>query len=517
MSTLTGTTFRIAAITTLLAAIIFDQLFWDQGIGVNLSIFSALILALLIADLGWSGLSRPTRVAALGLLISAFSMAWQGSVIATIATCSTLIVCSAFAHSPALRAVTSAALQWISNLAIAPLGLFTTVGNVLPDNTGVRRGWRSGKLVALPLVVLAVFFLLYRGGNSKFDAMTAGFLDTIGDYFSRLFTEVFTPHTLFFIFGLILTAALLIRYTGNRSMHAEGAMADALKRIRLKRAHWLPPLAMGALERERRMAVVLLVLVNALLLVVNAIDVHWIWFGFTVEPGMSLKEFVHEGTWLLIISILLSMAILFHQFRGNLNFHPKNRTLVLLASAWLVQNFVLGISVFLRNYHYISFHGLAYRRIGVIVFLVLMLVGLVTLFIKIRKRRSFFYLLRVNGWAAFAMLVGLGAIDWDSAIVRYNLHHWNQGEIDVDNYLAMSDKVLPLLYTDVGRVREQMSKHQVNQVRWVTQLDPNAFIADLDSRKARFLERYRTQHWQSWTFADRRTYLALTKDHETPD
>ena len=71
---------------------------------------------------------------------------------------------------------------------------------------------------------------------------------------------------------------------------------------------------------------------------------------------------------------------------------------------WVVQNFILGISVFLRNYHYISFHGLAYKRIGVIVFLVLVLIGLVTLFVKLRERKSFFYLVRVNGWAAFAVL-----------------------------------------------------------------------------------------------------------------
>ncbi|MBK9759336.1 MAG: DUF4173 domain-containing protein [Flavobacteriales bacterium] len=517
MSAQQNTTFRIATITTFLAAVIFDQLFWDQDIGINLPVFSVLIIALLVADLGWSGFSRSTRVATFGVLISAFSMAWQGSIIATIAVCSTLVVCSAFAHAPSLRAVTFATVQWMSNVVSTPLGLFASVGNVLPDNTGFRKGWRSGRLVFLPLLVLAVFFLLYKGGNSKFDAMTAGFLDTIGEYFSRLFTEVFTPHTLFFLFGLVLTASLLIRYAGNRLIHAEGAMADTLKRMRVKRAHWLPPLAMGALDRERRMAVVLLVLVNALLLVVNAIDIQWVWFGFMVEPGMSLKEFVHEGTWLLIISILLSMAILFYQFRGNMNFHPKNRTLILLASAWLVQNFILGVSVFLRNYHYISFHGLAYKRIGVIVFLVLMLVGLVTLFIKIRERKSFFYLVRVNGWAAFAMLVSLGTVDWDSTIVRYNLHHWNQGEIDVDNYLAMSDKVLPLLYADMDRVREQMSKHQENATRWVTRLDPNTFSADLNGRKADFLEQYRTQDWQSWTFADRRTYLALTKDHETPD
>jgi hypothetical protein len=163
----------------------------------------------------------------------------------------------------------------------------------------------------------------------------------------------------------------------------------------------------------------------------------------------------------------------------------------------------------MRNYHYIHFHGLAYKRIGVIVFLALMLVGLVTLYMKIERRRTLIYLLRVNGWAAFVALVGLATVNWDGVIVRYNLAHWNQGEIDVDNYLAMSDKVLPLLYADLPKVVVQMTKHRGNRVRWVEHLDPDAFRAALDRKRARFLERYGQQDWRSWTWADQRTYEAL--------
>jgi hypothetical protein len=172
---------------------------------------------------------------------------------------------------------------------------------------------------------------------------------------------------------------------------------------------------------------------------------------------------------------------------------------------WVVQNFILGISVFLRNYHYISFHGLAYKRIGVIVFLVLVLIGLVTLFVKLRERKSFFYLVRVNGWAAFAVLVGLTLVDWDSFIVRTNLRHTNPGEIDIDNYLAMSDKVLPLLYADIDLVEEQMARHRNNRVRWVENLDPLEFRRALDAKRDRFIQRRSGQRWQEWNLADERT------------
>ncbi len=508
---------RTILITVLLLAIVFDRLFWHQGFGINLTLFALLTIVILLLDHGWQRWSTPAKWSAFGAVISAVMVTVHGSTIAIVASFATLFTCAAFVLSPRMRTATSALISWAANLLIAPIGLASAAGEALPSTPSLRKGWRWSRITIVPLIVLFAFFQLYRGGNSKFDAMTAGFMDGFGAWLEGFLEAVFTPHTLFLLFAVAFAASLVMRSIGAWLADHESGFFDALSRVRLKRPHWKSPLGMAALDRERRMAVVLLILVNGLLLVVNAIDIQWIWFDFTLEPGMSLKEFTHEGTWLLIISILLSMAILLHQFRGNLNFHPKNRSLLLLASAWLVQNFILGVSVFLRNYHYIGFHGLAYKRIGVIVFLALMLVGLVTLFVKICQRRTFFYLVRVNAWAAFAVLVGLSTIDWDSTIVKYNLAHWNQGEIDVDNYLAMSDKVLPLLYADMERVALQMSKHEENEVRWVTQLDPAVFRIELDRRKELFLWRYEVQDWQSWTWADERTERALVAMRSTKD
>jgi hypothetical protein len=261
------------------------------------------------------------------------------------------------------------------------------------------------------------------------------------------------------------------------------------------------------------MGVVLLVLVNLLLAVVNAIDISWVWFGFEVPQDFSLKQFVHEGTWALIVSILLSMVILLHLFRGNQNFYSRGDLLKHLALLWVCQNFILGISVFLRNYHYISFHGLAYKRIGVIVFLALVLVGLITLFFKVKQRKSFFYLIRLNTWALFLLLVGLSTVDWDMVIVRYNLRHDNPGEIDIDNYLAMGDKVLPLLYENLEVVEMQMARHRNNRVRWVETLEPRSFRASLDAKRDRFLRRRSLARWQEWNLADTRTLRYFLPDN----
>lgn len=502
---------RATLLIALLSAFIFDRLFYQMGLGLNLALFAALVAALTVHRIGWNALSTPARWALGGTLIAAAMVVVHHSVIAPIMAILGLLGFTALAHERALRSIPMAFAQAFGNYVSLPMAALDGTGELVPQRGAARHGWRWARIAVAPVLVLALFFQLYRVGNPKFDHLTAGFLDGLWEAFTRMLDAVFTAHMLFFLFGLFISAGLLFRFAPGLVAQWEERFSDTMSRVRVKRPHWLMPLPMNPLERERRRGILLLVLVNALLLVVNAIDIGWVWFGFTVPEDFSLKQFVHEGTWALIVSILLSMAVVLWFFRGNQNFYWRNAWLKRLALLWVAQNAVLAVSVFLRNWHYISFHGLAYRRIGVIVFLALVVVGLVTLFIKVEKRRSLYYLVRVNTWAAFAVLIGLTTVDWDSFIVRVNLRHDNPGEIDIDNYLAMSDKVLPLLYANLDRVQQQMERHKRNRVRWVESLDPEEFRTALDRKRDAFLDRRAAQHWQEWNWADARTFAGLMK------
>lgn len=496
-------------LTVALGTALFDLLFWECSPGLNLLLFVACVVGFLIQRYSWAGLSVAARWALLGTLLAAVMVFVHNSVISIIATVLTLVVAAALANEPGLRSLFFAGLQGVGNFIVTPVNAMARLDRLAPSSGAPRKGWRWMKLGVLPLLLLLLFTQVYRAGNPKFDELTAGFMDGLLRMIGEFFENVFTAHTLFLLFGAVVCGALLLCMMPDTVVRLEQGLSDVLVRVRSRRPHWMVPQAMDPLERERRMGLILLVAVNLLLAVVNVIDINWVWFGFEVPEGFSLKQFVHEGTWILIISILLSMVILMHIFRKNQNFYWRSKGLKTLAIVWVVQNFILGISVFLRNYHYISFHGLAYKRIGVIVFLLLVLVGLISLFIKIRDRKSLFYLARVNGWATFAVLVGLSTVNWDGIIVRYNLGHWNQGEIDVDNYLEMSDKVLPLIYADINKVEAQMQKHQQNEVRWVENLDIQAFRRTLDAKRDRFMHRHEHAVWQESNLADRRTAREL--------
>ncbi|MBP6696434.1 MAG: DUF4173 domain-containing protein [Flavobacteriales bacterium] len=502
-------------ITVVVGTAIFDLLFWERSPGLNFALFNLVIAGFLLQRYTWAGLSAAARWSLLAAVVAGAMVYVHDTIIAIFASIVTLATATAYAHEPRLRSLFVAGLQSVANFMVTPLIAVTQLDRLAPPSGAPRSGLRWMKLGVLPVAVLLLFTQLYRAGNPKFDALTAGFMNGLFEVFEDFFAEIFTAHTLFMVFGAVLCGALLLRLSPEALVRMEQGWKDALIRTRTRRPHWLAPRSMDPLERERRMGMILLVAVNLLLAVVNVIDIDWVWFGFEVPRDFSLKQFVHEGTWMLIISMLLSMLLLMYLFRRNQNFYWRSKGLKVLAIAWVLQNIILGISVFLRNYHYISFHGLAYKRIGVIVFLALVLVGLITLYIKIRDKKSLFYLARVNGWAALIALVGLSTVDWDSAIVRYNLGHWNQGEIDVDNYLDMSDKVLPLLYADIDKVEAQMAKHRQNTVRWVDNLDIHDFRRQLDARRDRFNRRYVDARWQESSLADHRTARGLAALHES--
>ncbi len=494
-----------ALLTVVPLALLFDRLFRGMEPGLNLTLFAWVAMLVAIAHRGWAHVSTPARMAFAGTAVAAVMVLVHHSIVAALGTIGGLMLFAGLVHEPALRSVFYALPQALCSFVISPTRLASGLAVIRGGEAAGAGRWSRLRAGLLPFMITLVFVLLYRGGNPRFETMTAGLFDGLLD----LLGDLFTPRVLFFGLGLMVSAAMVRRLAPDLVAPLEAGWTDTLVRLRVKRPSWVAPRGLDPLERERRGGVVLLAMVNVVLLVVNMIDINWVWFGFTVPEDFSLKQFVHEGTWLLIISILLSIGVLLHLFRGNLNFHPRNATLKRLAVIWIAQNFILGISVFLRNWHYISFHGLAYKRIGVIVFLALVLIGLITLHIKVRDRRSFFYLARVNGWAWFAMLVCLTLVDWDSTIVRYNLKHDNPGQIDIDNYLTMSDKVLPLLYANLEQVERQMERHRSNRVRWVEHLDPAAFRRDLDIKRSRFIHRLEAQHWQESNWADKRTLAGL--------
>jgi hypothetical protein len=254
---------------------------------------------------------------------------------------------------------------------------------------------------------------------------------------------------------------------------------------------------MRSLLTEHKIGNILLILVNLLILILNILDISFVWFSFDPSKVENLAYFVHEGTYNLIFSILLSMAILCFYFRGNLNFYKKNNFLKYLAYFWIFQNGIMAVSLMLRNYYYIDYYyALSYKRIGVMIYLLLVFTGLVTMFIKIYSRKTLFYLIKINSTAVFIVMVLMGSLSWDYHIAKFNLQNPDKKAIDISYLFTLSDDVLPVLdeYRDALN-GEYMMRDGFRRYMQNGQIE-------LKYRKSRFFEEQAKYSWLSWNYPD---------------
>jgi len=361
----------------------------------------------------------------------------------------------------------------------------------------------AGTLLAVLLIVV-LFMVIYQNSNPHFDSMMDRFWASV----EQLFDEVDLSLLFTFALGLATTNMVLQHSQHPRLMEWMGRSTDVLLRQRTRR----PITSVLGLRYELRTGVLLLGLLNILLLVVNVLDIRHVWFDFSFN-GQYLKQFVHEGTYLLILSILLGAGIVLWFFRANQNFHRSNRMLKVLAFIWLAQNAVLAISVGIRNYWYIHHYALAYKRIGVVFFLLAVLVGLVVVGLKVRNRRSRHFLLRWNAFAVYTILLVMACVNWDVLIARYNFSKQDQSFIHLDFMVTLSDKALPWL-AQQQHALEQIDTHNRSMLdsdsfSRTLYMEPKAYGELIAERSARFVEEYPERSWRSWTWADARAYRML--------
>lgn len=467
--------------------VVYNLFFWQEKLGINLALFSLLIVGIVLFLNPASRHSRIVWLTAVGTVLTGVLVIFHNSGTAKFAHIASLLVFTGFAHLPSLRSLTHAiAAVWGSYLQ-SVLSLYEEFQALTEQSASFKRIWNHSRLILFPLVVLTVFFTIFTFANPRFATLSEGLFSWIGTWF----TEFSITRFLFLLLGFVISVGLLYNRHLLELIQHESRFPDQLKRARQR--HMVPFSPIG-LKKEYLTGLMLMALVNGLLLINNVIDIEWIWMGFEVPEGFNLTQFVHEGTYLLILSIFLSMCIMLYYFRNNQHFFKKGGWLHHLSYLWIIQNVVLLISVGIRNYHYIAWHGLAYKRIGVIFFLFLTLVGLITLAYKIRTARSSFYLFRVNSWAVYAVMLMLACVNWDLVITRYNLTQDYPGELDRSFLLKMSDKALPLLveYQEVFDLRTGTYERE-----------------NLARRIQAFQDEFESYSWLSWNLADQKAYQYL--------
>ena len=503
------------SLITLLFAILFVVLFYHKTWGLNLFLFQLSLIAYLVS-IHRKEMVKVHYYLLIGSMISILSTFFYHSYLGMWVSIFSLL---SFAVSLQHKEIKSFHIALISSIVTIPqaFGKFVISFTSLKSNSNGAKS-RMGKSLFYVLVVpiILLFLFLYGKANPAFEKINTGILQSIEDTWVFVFSDINWDFFFYFLLGISITVPLLFTYVlpSWLKRDIENVLVLHRSRIRKYNSQTLFKFSMG-LKMETKVGQFLLICLNASLLVLLFFEIRDVWFGFTWDGGM-LKEFVHQGIWILIISILISMMIALYFFRDNLNFFSKANNFKIMMYVWVGLNVILALSVFVRTFIYIEYFALAYKRIGLIFFLLAVVVGLVSVAIKIYQKRNLFYLLRVNSWAVYGILIVMCLVNWDVVIAKYNLSRKHVAFVHLNFMVTLSDKALPYLDESPQELKDAQGKHIKMFRMSSSSFEQQYMIAEtygnqLKARKENFIASWETKSWLEWNPANHFAYQKLTE------
>lgn len=489
----------------IIAVILYSWMFYQQTPGINFLIFSAAAILLLI----WREPSvlKDSRwyVAASGTLVSGICVALFGTAVSVVANVVSLSLMSAMAISKRSSVVLAGLYAVYSYLSAIGFMIADLVRR--RNGKGQSRGsrfWIRLGIGAGIVIIVVIFFILYQRSNPLFLDLTRKIkLDFIS-----------WPWVRFTFLGFVILYGFFYHRNFPSWLRWDAArppMLDASQVMGRENRIFGRPVNV---KWEISSGLILLVLLNLLLLVVNVLDLYYLWITGELPSGMTYSESVHQGTTNMIISIVIAILIILFFFRGHINFSAQSKAIKAMAILWIAQNIMVLVSTGFRNYLYVAEYNLTYRRIGVYIWLVLTLVGLITTFIKIYGKKTNWYLFRSNGWAFYIVLVLFACQNWDLVITKFNI----QKSKHVDKYYLLSlesPAVIPELLAlpaDSNKLPEGIPAEYESRFTayrdykdWDAPYFREDFNDELNRRMYQFLASHEEDGWQSWNRQDQET------------
>jgi hypothetical protein len=470
-------------------AMIYAHLFHSALLGLNALAFA--ILAVGIAALGYPELRhrKASQWLAAAFLSSAVLVAWRNSDLSILVFFLCFLVFSGHLHQRPLRFLWFAALLGITKLLGSPIAaIYRLIRSWEP--LAWKPAFRWAPLALLPVGLGLAFGAIYYQANPQFAAFWQRFWPGSWLQFNWDMERVFL-----FVMGSFIVGGLVWpSLWGDFLKDWEGPFRSVLRR---KRGTPKPNAGTLGLKREYQTGVFSFAVLNGLLFVANVADLRFVWINYEQTTPQELSQYVHEGTYLLILSILMAMGLLLWFFRGNLNFLPDNERLRWLAHLWLAQNAMLALSVGLRNWQYMANFGLAYKRLGVFGFLIATLGGLWLVYLKARDKRTVTFVLQRSAQLALVLLLLYSAVNWDRVITRYNIRQASPGTLDTEFLTREVSPVnLPTLWEERHRLQIAAGWTETELIKELK------FVS----------KRLKKQHfpgWRSWNYT---TYWAYSND-----
>jgi hypothetical protein len=461
-------------------------LFYNQGIGINFLIFNLLLVfASIVIDFSLVKRLNWLLVAA-GALITATSAFLYGDLLAVIANVISLLFLAYVSYNPKstlVFAYIQSCWTLISSFFLQIEKIFTPKQVKEGETEETKSEFTFADLLKfiIPIAVLLTFFLIYKFSNPIFSK----FIDNLNlDFISWTFVGfMLVGFYLLFVFYFPVNSQRLIRVDKSSSNQLSGGILPHEKGM------------FKDLSKEMSAAMMTFGLLNVLLLLVNILDLNFIFSG-QMKSITNYSNYVHQGINSSIFSVVIAIFVMLYFFRGNLNYVAKNKQLKFNAMFWILLNAILLLTCFHKNFAYIMDSGLTYKRIGVYFYLLLTFIALITTLVKITSFKSNWFLIRYNVWSLFLVLVFSTLFNWDKLILEYNVKY--KPSVEREYYLFELEEV------SYAHLLNHWDKMPYNNNYYFIGLSEDLFDKMLNVRIDKFMEKYQQKDWRSWNLEDDR-------------
>jgi len=160
------------------------------------------------------------------------------------------------------------------------------------------------------------------------------------------------------------------------------------------------------------------------------------------------------------------IIITLYLFRGALNF-KSSIALKVMTYVWLGLNGIVILLIFAKNTNYIEAWGLTHKRIGVYIYSILCILGIIFTVYKLHRKKTTSFLVRSTSISFLTVLVCYGLINWSGIIVSYNLNEKNlaPNKVDLQYLTSLGPETYPELveYFKENTINDESLSYVLNK------------------------------------------------------
>ncbi|MCJ8154210.1 DUF4173 domain-containing protein [Chryseobacterium sp. SSA4.19] len=388
-----------------LTTALFVVVFYDQNVGLNLGIIGIIYSVLTFFRTPEKNRTKTFLFLFITSVLSSVAFAWFGDFASFLAVVSSLLLLGYRSKNRRMKILLLIPVIIVN--AFTSFCRFFSFDEWLPKKNIPGLCQKIMAFFLIPLILVSVFFGIYSVGS---------------DHFAGLFTNVQFDINFWQLLAMIVLGFFIAfnywNYTVEKLIYKNNTVLDNDFKERDKVVK--PTYSFLDLDTERTSGVISFFTLN-ILLIFFIITYNYEQFYETVKTPVQLSEETHERVNAVIVSIIMAILVIMFYFKSGFNFDPKAGLLKILAKTWILLNAVLVISAMVKNSEYIINYGFTYKRLGVYVFLVLSLAGLITAFIKIQLQKRNAFLFNTMSWYLYGVILICSYINWRGIITSENM------------------------------------------------------------------------------------------------